>query len=68
LYHGIWSMMQTLGLSHPRYDRLRHAFATLVAVVVVAGNVSFPIAVLTGFVHEQADSGMRTAEHAGARR
>jgi len=52
LYHGVWSMMQTLGLSHPRYDHLRHAFATLVAVAVVLGNVSFPVAVLTGFIHE----------------
>ena len=23
LYHGIWSMLQTLGLSHPRWNRLR---------------------------------------------
>ena len=52
LYHGVWSMMQTLGLSHPRFDSLRHAFATLVAVVVVAGNISFPVAVLTGLLHE----------------
>jgi succinate dehydrogenase / fumarate reductase cytochrome b subunit len=52
LYHGVWSMMQTVGLSHPRYDHLRHAFATLVAVVVVAGNISFPVAVLTGLIHE----------------
>lgn len=52
LYHGVWSMMQTVGLSHPRYDHLRHALATLIAVVVVAGNVSFPVAVLTGFIHE----------------
>ena len=52
LYHGVWSMMQTLGLSHPRHDHLRHAFATLVAVVVVAGNISFPLAVLTGLLHE----------------
>jgi succinate dehydrogenase / fumarate reductase cytochrome b subunit len=52
LYHGVWSMMQTLGLSHPRYDHLRHAFATLVAVLVVAGNISFPLAVLTGLLHE----------------
>jgi succinate dehydrogenase / fumarate reductase cytochrome b subunit len=52
LYHGVWSMMQTVGLSHPRYDHLRHAFATLVAVVVVAGNISFPLAVLTGLLHE----------------
>ena len=52
LYHGVWSMMQTVGLSHPRYDHLRHAFATLVAVVIVAGNISFPLAVLTGLLHE----------------
>lgn len=52
LYHGVWSMMQTLGLSHPRYDHLRHAFAALVAVVVVVGNISFPLAVLTGLLHE----------------
>ena len=52
LYHGVWSMLQTLGLSHPRYDHLRHSFATLVAVVVVAGNISFPLAVLTGLIHE----------------
>ena len=52
LYHGVWSMMQTIGLSHPRYDHLRHAFASFVAVVVVAGNVSFPLAVLFGLIHE----------------
>ena len=23
LYHGVWSMLQTLGLSHPRWNRLR---------------------------------------------
>jgi len=52
LYHGVWSMLQTIGLSHPRYNRLRHAFATLLTLVVVAGNISFPLAVLAGFVHE----------------
>jgi len=50
LYHGVWSMLQTVGLSHPRYNPLRHAFATLITVVVVGGNISFPVAVLTGFV------------------
>jgi len=68
LYHGAWSFMQTLGLSHPRYDQLRYAFAALVTIVILAGNISFPVAVLTGYVHEQADSGTRTAAHAGARR
>jgi succinate dehydrogenase / fumarate reductase cytochrome b subunit len=52
LYHGVWSFMQSLGLSHPRYNHLRHAFATLVTVIVVAGNISFPLAVLLRIVHE----------------
>ena len=52
MYHGVWSFLQTLGLAHPRYNHLRHAFATLVTVVVVAGNISFPLAVLAGLIHE----------------
>ena len=27
LYHGVWSMLQTLGLSHPRYNPLRHGLS-----------------------------------------
>jgi succinate dehydrogenase / fumarate reductase cytochrome b subunit len=50
MYHGVWSMLQTLGLSHPRYNALRHAAATAITGVVVVGNISFPIAVLTGLV------------------
>ena len=68
LYHGAWSFMQTLGLSHPRYNHLRHTLATLVTVVVVAGNLSFPVAVLTGVLKEQvADSPTRNAGPAPAR-
>ena len=52
MYHGVWSMLQTLGLSHPRYNHIRHAFATFISAVVVVGNVSFPVAVLTGFLRE----------------
>lgn len=50
LSHGIWSMLQTLGLSHPRYNGLRKALAAILTVLVIGGNISFPIAVLTGFV------------------
>jgi succinate dehydrogenase / fumarate reductase cytochrome b subunit len=50
LRHGVWSMLRTLGLGHPRYERLAQQFAALFATVVVAGNVSFPLAVLFGFV------------------
>jgi len=50
LHHGVWSMLRTLGLSHPRYDRLAHTIAAAVAAVVVIGNISFPVAVLVGIV------------------
>ena len=50
LYHGVWSMLQTLGLSHPRYNRLRHALSTLVTLAVVGGNLTLPLAVYFGFV------------------
>jgi succinate dehydrogenase / fumarate reductase, cytochrome b subunit len=50
MYHGVWSMTQTLGLSHPRYNRLRRACASFITVAVVGGNISIPVAVLTGLV------------------
>jgi succinate dehydrogenase / fumarate reductase, cytochrome b subunit len=50
LKHGVWSMFQTLGVSHPRYIRAAHVLAWVVALVVVIGNISFPLAVLAGIV------------------
>ena len=50
LKHGVWSMFQTLGVSHPRYIRIAHAAAWIFAVLIVAGNISFPLAVLFGIV------------------
>ena len=50
LYHGVWSVFQSLGLAHTRYNALRRYFATAVAVVVTAGNVAIPTAVLAGWV------------------
>jgi succinate dehydrogenase / fumarate reductase cytochrome b subunit len=51
MFHGFWSMLHTLGLSHPRWNPLRRAASWLLAGVVVAGNISIPVAVLTGLVH-----------------
>jgi succinate dehydrogenase / fumarate reductase cytochrome b subunit len=50
LRHGVWSMFQTLGVSHPRYIAAAHAAAWVIALVIFIGNVSFPIAVLAGIV------------------
>jgi succinate dehydrogenase / fumarate reductase cytochrome b subunit len=50
LRHGVWSMFQTLGVSHPRYMRAAHVGAWIFAAVIVIGNISFPLAVLAGIV------------------
>lgn len=50
LYHGAWSLFQTLGLNHPRYNRLREALPRAVAMTVVTGNCAMPLAVLTGII------------------
>lgn len=52
LWHGVWSMLQSLGLSHPRWNTFRRAFATIFTVIIIAANISFPIAVLAGLVSE----------------
>jgi succinate dehydrogenase / fumarate reductase cytochrome b subunit len=50
LYHGVWSMLQTLGANHPRYNSWRKKLALAIAILVAIGNISFPVAVLTGLV------------------
>jgi succinate dehydrogenase / fumarate reductase cytochrome b subunit len=50
LFHGVWSMFQTLGLNGAMYTGLLRGLALLIALAVVVGNISFPIAVLAGFV------------------
>lgn len=50
IYHGAWSLFQSLGWNNPRFNPWRRGFATIFAAVIVAGNVSIPIAVLTGVV------------------
>lgn len=50
LYHGLWSMFQTLGIEHPKYTPWIKRFAKLFAFAIAAGNISIPVAVLAGFL------------------
>lgn len=54
LYHGVWSLFQTMGSMsprfNPRHNPLRRAAAAGFTILVVGPNISFPIAVLTGVV------------------
>lgn len=50
LSHGVWSLFQTLGVSHPHLERGRRALALLLAIVVPAGFAAIPLAVLLGWL------------------
>jgi succinate dehydrogenase / fumarate reductase cytochrome b subunit len=50
LFHGAWSLLQTLGLNHPRYNQPARAVAKLIATAIVVGNISIPVAVLAGVI------------------
>jgi succinate dehydrogenase / fumarate reductase cytochrome b subunit len=50
LYHGVWSMSQTLGWRNRVNNQLWRGFATVMAVVIAGGNIAIPLAVLAGIV------------------
>ncbi len=50
LWHGVWSMTQTLGGNQPRYGSLGRKLATVFTIVVVAGFVIVPLAIVSGMV------------------
>jgi succinate dehydrogenase / fumarate reductase cytochrome b subunit len=50
LYHGTWSMFQTLGLNNQTFTKPLRAAAMAVAVVITAGFAVVPLAVMLGWV------------------
>jgi succinate dehydrogenase / fumarate reductase cytochrome b subunit len=50
LFHGAWSLFQSMGWNNPRFNQWRRIFAVAFAAAVVIVNVSFPVAVLAGVV------------------
>ncbi|MFW5875236.1 MAG: succinate dehydrogenase cytochrome b subunit [Myxococcota bacterium] len=50
LFHGVWAMFGSVGWTHPKYNAWRRHLAVAAAVLITAGNLSFPIAVMAGWV------------------
>ena len=48
LYHGAWSMFQTMGLNHPRFNRWRRYIALGTSALITVGFVLPPLAVAFG--------------------
>ncbi len=54
-------MFQSLGLNNPRWNSWRRGFAVAFAGIVMIGNLSVPIAVLTGVVSADDNSDCRVS-------
>ena len=50
LFHGVWSMFQSMGVSHPRYTVWLKRFAAVISLVIAVANISIPIAALAGWL------------------
>jgi succinate dehydrogenase / fumarate reductase cytochrome b subunit len=50
LYHGTWSMFQTLGLNNQTYTQPLRALSLILAVVISGGFMIIPLAVLAGVI------------------
>ena len=51
IFHGAWSMFQSLGFSDDRYNEWRRWFAAVFAFVIFIGNSSIPLSVQLGIIN-----------------
>jgi succinate dehydrogenase / fumarate reductase cytochrome b subunit len=50
LYHGAWSMFQSLGINNPRFNLWRRYIATAIAGLITVGFIAPPLAVAFGWL------------------
>lgn len=50
IFHGTWSLFQSIGVNNPTFNKWRRRLAGGFTVVVIGGNLTFPLAVLSGIV------------------
>lgn len=50
IYHGAWSLFQSIGTVNPKYNDMRRYFAVAFAAVILIGNLSIPLAIWAGWV------------------
>ena len=69
LWHGTWSLFQTLGADQGRHGSLGRRLATVLTVVIVGGFAAVPIAVASGVIKpvpaKQADENGRAIDDKG---
>ena len=62
LYHGVWSLFQTLGIDRPSRNGAIRAFAAAFAVVLVVGFSSVPLGVFFGLLPAPSQNFLESSE------
>jgi succinate dehydrogenase / fumarate reductase cytochrome b subunit len=50
LSHGVWSMLQTIGVNRPNWEPALRCLAVIAGIVICGGFIAVPVAVLLGIV------------------
>ena len=50
IWHGCWSLFQSLGINNPRFNWFRRTFANAFSTVVALGFLSVPVGVAVGLI------------------
>ena len=58
MFHGFFSMFQTLGASHPKYDQLRRDVAIFLSVIIGIGFILIPLTALWGAYNPDSNFGL----------
>jgi succinate dehydrogenase / fumarate reductase cytochrome b subunit len=63
LFHGIRSAFASIGLNSPKFNPLKKPIAATIAGLVLLGNLSFPIMVLTGVIESDEPLDVEAIHH-----
>ena len=55
IFHGAWSLFQSLGLNNPKYNQARKFFACGLAGIILLGNLTFPILTQAGVIDDDSN-------------
>ncbi len=50
IWHGAWSMFQSLGVNNQRFNQFRRVFASALTVVIIVGFLAVPFAIQFGII------------------
>jgi succinate dehydrogenase / fumarate reductase cytochrome b subunit len=51
VWHGAWSLFQSIGVNNPKFNHWRRNFATGLASIVAIGYLTVPFGIMLGIIH-----------------